>query len=297
MLKNISRTLLILSALSCLQIASAQASNRLLSAIGEARNPNTGELLYLEHHYQTADSKTMEIEYLYPSNRTFAVKSLDFSSSNIAPSFTLTDMRFDQSLSASWNNSELLLSRGKLPTIQTKSITTSKKETLVVDAGFDAFIRQHWSALAQGETVKFDFAVPARLGSVKLSAQQVSCEEFSEGHSCFTINASNRLLRLVLPAIQLAYEDANQRLLSFQGLSNLENDDGDGQLVHITYQHFEQESPGLACNGKIELGSPSSPTARVQDCIVSTYQGKGPQIDTNRNIRATLTGQNPPFML
>lgn len=279
----------------CLYAIAEPVEQRKLVAIGEARNPDNGSLVYLEYHYEHADKVSASVDYIRPSKVPIAKKTLNFTRSTIAPSFQIKDLRFEQTLEARWQGKGLMLGRSGGAKQQSRTLKTNNKELVVVDAGFDQFIREHWTQLSQDDTISFQFAVPVRLSTVKLKARQHSCSKGMTDRKCFIIKASNPLIGLVLPPIELEYSLNERKLLSFKGLSNLDSDQRGGQQVHISYRYVEDLK--LGCDNSAGTGTPITPTANIEDCIVATRQGQGKQINAGSDTGPTITDQLEAFML
>lgn len=217
-----------------------------LFAIGEARNATGGELLYREYHLASPEEPVHVVEYREPGGRLFASKTLHPGGSAFAPGFIQLDLRSGELLSARWQESALQLGRraDEGATMHRRVVETPDTAPLVIDAGFDQFVRQQWDTLRNGTTVRFDFALPARLGLVSLQARSVPCDG-DPGMACFRIAPANSLLRLVVEPIELAYTTSDRRLARFRGIGNIGAGEGDPDVVSITYSYPEaQPLPG-----------------------------------------------------
>ena len=128
-----------------------------------------------------------------------------------------------------------------------------KEGGLIADAGFDAFVRRHWSKLTQ-ESVRFRFVLPSRETALPMVISQIAKERcqrsvFNEmreshipkkiesGYECFRIKARNWLISQIVGSIYLVY-DNDRRLAIFKGLSNIRDDGNKRLYTYITYQYF-----------------------------------------------------------
>jgi hypothetical protein len=57
------------------------------------------------------------------------------------------------------------------------------------------------------------------------------------GHVNIDIVIKNRLLRLVAPSLNVVYDSNSRDLLSYQGLSNIKDEQGKPQTVTIEYDY------------------------------------------------------------
>jgi hypothetical protein len=93
----------------------------------------------------------------------------------------------------------------------------------VVDAGFDEFVRAHWDALAAGQALPLEFAVPSRLRSYRFVVGRV------EGGDARLAGEPVLRLRLrldgwlawVAPHVDASYGRTTRRLLRFEGLGTI----------------------------------------------------------------------------
>ena len=183
--------------------------------VGEARDPDTGDTIYLEHYYCSDNGLSCSVFYLRPNEELIASKELDYSTNPKAPALTFRDFRLD------------------------REITIDQPDTdAVVDAGFDNFVRLQWQDLAEGEEVKFPFRIVGRDDPIRMRAsKEARCED---GRLCLQIRLDSWLLGSLVDPIQLEYDADSQRLLRFEGISNLKSDEGRSQKVEIRYRYPEQ---------------------------------------------------------
>ncbi len=221
------------AALSVLAAASAQATGDALSfEEGVARNPATRAEMYREQHWiRSQAGRVVERLVLYrcPDGTAFARKRVDYRNSAISPAFAFEDRR---------SGHREGLRRASAPTLFFQAPGGREERTaridnsgLVADAGFDEFIRRQWTGLIAGQTVPLEFALPSRLRSLPFSVRRQG-QAVIAGEEAWVFRLKlNGLLGLVAPSIDISYGQASQRLLRFQGLSNLRDDAGRSQLV------------------------------------------------------------------
>src|SRR5690606_24213789 len=135
---------------------------------GEARSTESASLLYVEDHLlRTEEGRPTERLVLYrcPDGEAFARKQVRYGEPPFAPQFEILDARFDyrEGFSRGKIAGETFVQRGADDELQKEAIALG--ESLVVDAGFDEFVRAHWDVLAAGKDVPLRFLVPSRLSS------------------------------------------------------------------------------------------------------------------------------------
>lgn len=238
----VSRRLLVLALLLA---APAQAA--LTFEEGQARDPGSKALMYLEHHLvRREQGRPTErlVMYRCADGTAFARKRVDYRESAQAPAFSLEDARigYGEGLRRSRGNEQVWVRPG--PGQAERSAALDEATGLVADAGFDEFIRGNWQALVAGQSVPLQFAVPSRLQTLGFRvASQGSVEVDGEPAERFRLRLGG-LLGWIAPHIDVAYGRESQRLLRFEGLSNLRSDDGKSQLV----ARIEFPAPAVAAD-------------------------------------------------
>ncbi|MEE4662179.1 MAG: hypothetical protein V2J89_17040 [Halieaceae bacterium] len=183
--------------------------------VGEARDLDTGETLYLEQYYCSENDKQCSVFYVRPDAKVIARKQLDYQPSPKAPNLTFEDFRLD------------------------RQITIEKPDPeAVVDAGFDNFVRLQWEDLTDGEQVRFPFRMVGRDEPISMRASR--SDECEQDKLCLQIRLDSWLLGSFLDPIRLVYDKDSQRLLRFRGISNLRTAEGRTQKVDITYRYPDQ---------------------------------------------------------
>lgn len=221
----------------------------MLDYIGEAydlEQPDT--LLYREQHrlIQQRDDQgnriplTRQVDYFSADGELIAEKTNDYRNTITQPDFILRDLRHNYS-----EQSEKVANGWRL-TLQENGTTTRQivddfDYELVIDAGFDDFIRNHWQALLQGETVPFSFASVARQTTVNFEVKASNPQRLQQPLK-ITMTLGSALLSWLLDPIKLEYQRSSQRLLRYQGLSNIQDNNQQGQQVDIRYRYFDDET-------------------------------------------------------
>lgn len=223
------RLALALLGLACAAGARAEA---LRFEEGVARAPGGGPTLYREQHWiRSGGGQPIERLVLYrcADGTAFARKRVDYRGSALAPAFVLDDRRsgYREGLRRAAGGASVFVREAQGEAESTRALDAA---ALVADAGFDEFVRAHWAQLVAGQRLPLDFAVPARLRSLPFALQKVGNSTVAgEAAWVFRLRLEG-WLGLVAPAIEVSYGQSSRRLLRFEGLSNLRDDAGDGQL-------------------------------------------------------------------
>ncbi|WP_100637005.1 hypothetical protein [Marinomonas sp. ef1] len=206
--------------------------------VGSAYSVETGALLYRETHEKLADG-TYSVEYSEPDGRVFGHKTLNFSQSMITPSFSQLNERNGEKI-------EVTQSGGKLDVVyQENSAGKEEKASvklaagMVVDAGFDAFIKQYWDALEAGKNMDIEYLVPSKQTTFTFRFSKTTCVEGAQdGAQCFALSPVSWLVKLAVDPIVVAYDPADKSLLRFTGRANICDAQGKYQAVDIQYHYM-----------------------------------------------------------
>jgi hypothetical protein len=203
--------------------------------VGTATAPD-GRLLYREHHYRFVEAGTPHLLVLYhcPDGTPFARKLLDEGPGATTPDFAFVDGRDGSGESvrrhAGGRTVEVRKAGGKL-----RRVEVPERGAAVIDAGFDAFVRDHWDRIAAGQAVVAPYLVPGR-------AQWL---DFRLKHAGDAVENGVRVRRIrmtlamwfgfALPAIELTYDVADRRLRRFRGPGYVHDGDGGHPKVRIDF--------------------------------------------------------------
>jgi hypothetical protein len=222
--------------------------------VGTAYDSEGEEILYKEIHTQT-NALNRHVQYVSPQGNTIAKKNINYTNSLISPSYTLENYWANEKTYASWEESQLYLRFSHPPKANNESSDTDEQaqeptnkeknfsiESVVIDAGFDHYIRENWQALMTGEQLKYTFAVASRLTTLDMRIQSKPCEStLSDMNSsdilCLRTQPNGFLFRLLLTPIELSYHRSTQQLLRFRGLGNIADKNGDLLNVDIRYNY------------------------------------------------------------
>ncbi len=199
--------------LPVLWAGSAHGSERLIE--GQARDQRTGELLYIERHACGSAPARCEVEYLDPGGELIARKRLDYRQGSWAPALSLQDFRAGEEI----------------------EVAAPADPSIVVDAGFDNYIRARWQQLSTGEAVAFPFLVAGQERPFRMVARSTVFTGCDTTRLCLEVQPEAWWLRLLVDPIELVYDRGSQRLLLFRGISNISDAAGRAHSVEIRYTY------------------------------------------------------------
>jgi hypothetical protein len=149
------------------------------------------------------------------------------------PDFMLTDDRYGYSESMEQDGKRWRVEY-KEPKESGNKILSKPDYTPVIDAGFDEFVRAHWSDLMEGDTINFSFAVPSRLEWIDFRLIPLAQKD---GTLTVEMRLKSRWIAWLLDPVFLSYDIKSKRLLTYRGLTNIRTIDGDGIKAEIRYEY------------------------------------------------------------
>jgi hypothetical protein len=212
--------------------------------VGTAFHVEDGSLAYRELHYPAPGlpGLSSRVEYQDASGRTIVSKSLDFSGSVTAPAIDQVDQRTGTRVFTRHEDGRLEAGYQRDAGARLRTDTLRLAPDLIVDAGFDPFVRSQWAQLTAGESVTAAFFVPSRLDTITVSIAPVpraECEQAPGEVLCLVVKPAG-MLRVVgwfVEPLRLAYDVEQQRLQMFRGLSNLLDNEGNPQDVVVLFEY------------------------------------------------------------
>ncbi|NLQ18862.1 hypothetical protein HGG82_14740 [Marinomonas sp. M1K-6] len=205
--------------------------------IGSAYSLKTGALLYRETH-QRLDDNTHKVDYSEPNGRIFARKTLDFSQSQIAPSFSQLNERNGETIDVKQVEDRLQVNYLENSASEREEESVPLVSGMVVDAGFDAFVKQYWDALA-GKKMDIEYLVPSQQRTFSFRVGKTTCVENTRSDAfCFALTPVSWLVKMAVDPIVVAYDPSNKTLLRFTGRANICDENGNYQSVDIQYRYL-----------------------------------------------------------
>jgi len=223
--------------LLCSTMASADEFRIVRKAYAYSLQDN--QLLYTERHQEIwRDGKLnyTQVRYYSPENRLLAEKFIDFAQSATAPEFELNDYRngYLEGAKKVQKGFELFARRDDQLPLKQKVVQVP--EPAVVDGGFDEFIKARWEDLQKGKKIEFNFVTPIEQDYFAFTVKKVAETQFDESAAVvFEMSADSALVRMFVKPIRLTYDRADKSLLQFEGMTNLNNDEGRSYTARLVY--------------------------------------------------------------
>lgn len=225
-------------AFATLLAIAAPATADLVETRGDAHAIGSDTVLYTEHHLlRRADGAARERIVLYrcPDGRAFGRKTLDYGDNPSTPTFRMDDANVGYVEGTRRDGDALVAFAGFSDAGEPDAWTIPASPSLVIDAGFDEFIRSHWAQLQTGDPLPIRFVVPNRgkAYDFRLAALR---EETIAGAPATVLRLSlGGLLGWFAPDIDVSYRNSDQRLMRFEGLTSVRADRKDNVSARIDF--------------------------------------------------------------
>jgi hypothetical protein len=245
-LPTLRRALLVIALAPLTTAATARALDTPPVTVGEATDLHTHKALYSEIHCQDDETAVRNVIYLDSENQPLAYKTLSYNSAPATPSYVQRNLYNGETIAVALQSSTLAMTVAGEGDAG-KTVTTQIDDTLplVIDAGFDAFVTDHWDTLVSGQSASFQFPFASRESVVDLRIEASVCSYDTQTDQCFELQLDHWLLKMLVAPIELGYDASLQRLTRYRGLSNIGNGNGEGLVVDISYRY--QDLPPQAC--------------------------------------------------
>lgn len=225
-----------------------------LSIRSHAYDFNSGKYLYSENHkeyYENGKHIYSIVKYKDPSEKTLAKKKIEFGKKKTQPDFFLEDYRTgytDQAKLINPQNQTFELEHQRSKSKPKTKKTIKVPGIVVVDGGFDYFIRENFSTLTQGNRIRGNFVLTNRLDYFQCRVYKTKDLKYRERDAVqFVLQPENFVIRAIADKIIVTYDKKSKRLLEYVGISNIQNNAGDDfPKVKIIFQYKNEELDNFA---------------------------------------------------
>lgn len=211
---------------------------------GVAYDPETSRIRYREEHWLMGGGAERQRLVLYrcPDGRPFARKLVRYTGTAWTPEFDYEDARsaYRESVKIAGGEVAVTLSDGVGKPSRTGRVDLHADT--VVDAGFDDFVRAHWSGISKPNGMTVRFVMPRRIDDLRLAIRPDPTPAGSPSVKHFRMTLDGWLGALA-PTVSLAYTDADHRLIGFEGPSDIRSDDGKTRKVRIVFPPSDDRPP------------------------------------------------------
>lgn len=196
---------------------------------GQAYRLKGGQLLYRESHWLQANGERLVL-YRCATGEPFARKYV--SDGSPAPDFELVDARdgYREGVRTRDGQREIFTQARTGASERRKSLPSRSQQ--IIDAGFDAYIRQQWNALTPANPRQVAFVLPSRLDTLAFKLEPRAPRDPAERSFRLSLDA---WYGAAIPGITVTYAQPSRHLLRFEGIGNIRDDKGDYPSVRIEF--------------------------------------------------------------
>ena len=202
-----------------------------------------GQTLYEEQHtvegactdgvFQPLEHWVNYVRQTAGDEETFAEKALSYQSSDIRPTVNFQQSDFNESLEISYGRSGAAEVLWQRPTGDKERSSVDASDNLVVDAGFDNFVRRNWGKVVGGQSVKFRFLAPTRGTDYAFVLEPAQSQVVNADH-VVQIRPDSVLLKFLVDPIILGY-NTKGALTAYSGLTNVRENSDQNYTATIRY--------------------------------------------------------------
>jgi hypothetical protein len=216
--------------LSLLFLTALTAQAEVLEGIAKSKS---GEFIYRETHNlvrnKNGELETIETRYSRKDGSEFASFNSDFKKNKYVPDTVFVDQRFGEKIITSLIDGSIEFKFFKKDLL-TKTKKLKLDDQMVMGQGFDNFLQDKIiNGSEKSKSVHFVVIPQADFFRFKISDES----EKEKEEKIITIEPESFFIRALIDKIKLTYSDSGKTLKRFQGISNLNSDKNESQVVDI----------------------------------------------------------------
>lgn len=200
-----------------------------------------GNMLYQESHRVEGSCAegvfqptSHQVDYRKsPRADSFADKKLSYDNATVRPSVEFDQTEYKELLTIRYPEPNSLEIQWQAPGGNTENFSVSFDDRLVVDAGFDQFVRANWDKVTNGDSVEFRFLAPTRGEHYGFVLEPTSSDQVN-ADVVVRIRPTSLVLRFLVDPIVLGY-NREGALTDYLGLTNIRKNSDENYTAHIRY--------------------------------------------------------------
>jgi hypothetical protein len=177
--------------------------------------------------------KTIQAKYYDDADKEFAFVNSDFSQNNFVPDVDFQDARFNFKEKIKFDPKTKMIAVDRLKSGKTENYHLDTASNSVLGQGFNNFIVMNFDSLLASKG-QINFIVTSRKAQYKFEVRLVKTED---DKVYFKIIPQSMLLKVFVNPILLTYDKKLKRLLTFEGISNIDDAKEKSQVVKIVYTY------------------------------------------------------------
>ncbi|HEY6893427.1 MAG TPA: hypothetical protein VI258_04615 [Rhodanobacteraceae bacterium] len=210
----------------------APVAHAMDSFVGVARDVE-GALLYREQHWRFEDGAAAKHVVLYscPDGAAFARKVLDAVADPAAPDFAFVDGRdgYEEGVRRDARGRVVYWRAAAGEPLRTARLPDARP--LVIDAGFDEWVRDEWPTLLTEGAIEARFVVPSHLEAIPVRIRMAA----ADGSTVRLILRVDRWFGAFVGETAIDYDAVDRELRAFEGVGNVRSLAGARRRVRIDF--------------------------------------------------------------
>ena len=208
---------------------------------GEAFDLKTGKRLYYDNHeefWENGKHIYSIIQYKDTNGKVFAKKRIVVQKSATRADFKLEDFRDGYIEGAEVTGNQIKFVYRKNEKEDVKEAVITAPNNAVLDGGFDYFVLENWDFILAGNKKILNLCAPSQQDCFKFVVFKTG-ETKRKGLDVVNmkVELNNPILAAFVKPILLVYAKDTKKLLQYDGISNINNEDGKSHVVRITYDN------------------------------------------------------------
>jgi hypothetical protein len=203
---------------------------------GYAYAANNERLLYREAHWLYSENGVEHrlVVYSCANGEPFVRKRVDTAPGAATPDVDLFDGRggYREGVRTRDGRREVFAQADTRSPERRAALPLPSPPNAVIDAGFDAFVRENWDTLSRVGVSPVPFLVPSELRYLDFSARMLRDSHVDGGDIRWFRLSIASWYGFALPHIDVAYDIQTHELREYSGLSNIR--DGNGRNLSVT---------------------------------------------------------------
>lgn len=216
-------------------------NSNVTNLVTNAFDRNTRVLLYTEERKQSDKLDrpgVWNFTYKNIQGETIVKRYVNFERDPIKPDFRLDDLRTGYAEGAEVTGSMIRVFTGGSPDDPYQEKMLSVPEPAIIDAGFNFFVEKNWEKLMKGDVLTFNFVAPSQLDYFSFRVyKKRDLDHQSRTAVMLHMDIDNFFLRLFVEAIHLTYDKESRKLVVYDGISNIYDDDGKSHKVRMEFTY------------------------------------------------------------
>ncbi len=200
------------------------------------------EIVYIENHTvqfsKEGKALSSSTKYVNPKGKVIGTLESDFTNSLSAPAYKYMDLRHKKGHGIKYEKGKLVLIQYNKDGTQKSKVLNEKftPDSLIVGCqGLHYYLIANFEKIKKIKNKPVKFLTPGNLSYFNFKLSHLGLNKKNQIE--LEAKISNLILRIFAPTLNMLYNSKTKRLVSYDGLSNITDDNDKNQSVKIVYQY------------------------------------------------------------